>query len=164
MEFIPNDLTATSIEISKGSDYEYKGCFYNAYDGIKINFYSLLELLKELDSMFDRFIFPQVTHEYRTFSVPKRGAKPEKTIKKETIMDRNNNDAGGAVKNATFILQVKFRRNASWQGEIRWVDKNITKPFRSTLELIRLLDNAIEQNKAVITWDDDPSGEGENEG
>lgn len=152
-DYIPNDLTLTKIVISKIEDNEYEGHFYNEYDGAYIKFHSLLQLLKELDNLFDRFTFPEVTHEYRTFS----GSKDRKErTDKEYIMNKHDNKNDDSVKNATFLLQVKFRRNASWQGQIQWVDKSMTKTFRSTLELIRLIDNAIEQTGESITWEEPP--------
>ena len=43
----------------------------------------------------------------------------------------------------TFIVKINHTDNASWQGQVTWADKNITKNFRSTLELIKLMDGAI---------------------
>ena len=34
----------------------------------------------------------------------------------------------------TFIVKINHTDNASWQGQVTWADKNITKNFRSTLE------------------------------
>ena len=44
---------------------------------------------------------------------------------------------------ATFDLRVLFRRNASWQGNIVWLEKGAQRSFRSVLELITLLDTAL---------------------
>jgi hypothetical protein len=44
---------------------------------------------------------------------------------------------------ATFIVQVQFNQNESWQGTVAWTEQKKEKRFRSTLELIRLLDQAI---------------------
>ena len=38
----------------------------------------------------------------------------------------------------TFIVKINHTDNASWQGQVTWADKNITKNFRSTLELWRV--------------------------
>ena len=43
----------------------------------------------------------------------------------------------------TFMVKVQYRQNASWQGTIRWLEGNVEKPFRSTLELIKLMDNVV---------------------
>jgi len=43
----------------------------------------------------------------------------------------------------TFIVQILNCQNATWQGTINWVEENKTQPFRSTLELIKLIDGAV---------------------
>lgn len=50
-------------------------------------------------------------------------------------------------KMGTFAVQVLFRRNASWQGTIIWLDKKQTQNFRSVLELIVLINSALEGTK-----------------
>ncbi|NBK92610.1 hypothetical protein D5278_11615 [bacterium 1XD21-13] len=46
-------------------------------------------------------------------------------------------------RDSTFIIHVKYRQNASWQGEVTWVDKQKKEYFRSALELVRLIDSAM---------------------
>lgn len=41
-----------------------------------------------------------------------------------------------------FVVTIIGRENATWQGTITWVDTNITQLFKSTLELIRLIDSS----------------------
>lgn len=47
-------------------------------------------------------------------------------------------------KNPTFIIEIKSTQHESWQGVITWVDESKTKSFRSALELMRMLDSAIQ--------------------
>ena len=49
-------------------------------------------------------------------------------------------------KKATFVIQVQYRQNATWQGQVVWSEKNERKPVRSELELIKLIDSATEQS------------------
>lgn len=46
-------------------------------------------------------------------------------------------------KTGTFIVNVLRQDNASWQGELTWADTNQKKNFRSTLELIKMMDEAL---------------------
>ncbi|MDR1961438.1 MAG: hypothetical protein LBQ16_04070 [Gracilibacteraceae bacterium] len=47
-------------------------------------------------------------------------------------------------KNATtFVIQVQFQKNATWQGTIDWIDAKKTQRFRSVLEMIKLMDDAL---------------------
>ena len=45
---------------------------------------------------------------------------------------------------ATFVVRVMYRQNTSWQGEVTWVEEQKKERFRSALELVRLLDSALE--------------------
>ena len=43
----------------------------------------------------------------------------------------------------TFVVHVKHCENATWQGEVTWAEENRKKQFRSALELIKLIDSAL---------------------
>lgn len=44
---------------------------------------------------------------------------------------------------ASFTVTVLFRHNASWQGVVTWNERMLESRFRSALELLSLLDNAL---------------------
>lgn len=46
---------------------------------------------------------------------------------------------------ATFVVRILHRENATWQGEIFWAEENRTEKFRSMLEMVRLIDSALEK-------------------
>lgn len=45
--------------------------------------------------------------------------------------------------NGTFVIRIKYCQNNSWQGVVTWAEKQQTVPFRSAIELIRLIDEAL---------------------
>lgn len=47
------------------------------------------------------------------------------------------------IDGKTFIIDIKCVQNNTWQGTILWTQTQQKIPFRSALELIRLLDSAI---------------------
>ncbi len=51
-----------------------------------------------------------------------------------------------------FLIEIADRQNASWQGSVKWINGGKETNFRSALELIHLLDSAMEKNRF-------PSGE-----
>lgn len=53
----------------------------------------------------------------------------------------------------TFLVHVQYRQNATWQGQVTWVDQKQTQSFRSALELIKLIDSALEHTKQTGTPD-----------
>ena len=48
-------------------------------------------------------------------------------------------------KTETFIIKVMDQQNATWQGSVTWVDEQREQYFRSTLELLKLRDGALEK-------------------
>ena len=53
--------------------------------------------------------------------------------------------AGKTGEIGTFLVRVKYRQNATWQGEIVWVEGNQRQYFRSALELLKLIDSALKK-------------------
>lgn len=51
--------------------------------------------------------------------------------------------------NETFVIDIRHSQNSSWQGEITWVTgENEKLHFRSGLELIKIIDTALEKKKS----------------
>ena len=48
---------------------------------------------------------------------------------------------------ASCIVRVTSRQNATWQGSISWTERGVTKHFRSALELIKLIDSALDEEE-----------------
>lgn len=61
-------------------------------------------------------------------------------------------------KTATFIIQIKYRENCTWQGTVEWIEKRQKMTFRSALELIRIIDST-EQEGYQVRFDEDVPGE-----
>ena len=49
-----------------------------------------------------------------------------------------------------FIVRVIYNEHATWQGEIVWVEKQEKQYFRSALELIKLIDNALDESNVKL--------------
>ena len=94
-------------------------------------FQSLTQFLIRMERAMDDTAYPKSFTEPRTF-VPAAALSPEYTT-------------GQAVcgQIATFAVQVLFRQNTSWQGAVTWLEGRQEKSFRSVLELVLLMDNAI---------------------
>ena len=54
-------------------------------------------------------------------------------------------------KTETFILNIYNRQNATWQGEMLWLEGNLKISFRSVLELLKLIDSTFEIGNAETT-------------
>ena len=45
----------------------------------------------------------------------------------------------------TFIVRILSNENATWQGSVTWAEKTKTEHFRSALELLKLIDGAVNE-------------------
>ncbi len=48
------------------------------------------------------------------------------------------------MKQKSFMIVIKNNQNSSWQGTIHWVEENKDSHFRSALEMIKLIDSAVD--------------------
>jgi hypothetical protein len=46
-------------------------------------------------------------------------------------------------KKGTFIIKVDSTEDNSWKGKVTWADEEVTETFRSPLELIKHIDEAL---------------------
>ena len=70
---------------------------------------------------------------------------------------KNNCGQDPGTAKCTFEISVLFTRNATWQGQIVWAEKNIGQTFRSALEMLRLMDEAlVEASEEIdpVSWSD----------
>ena len=58
-----------------------------------------------------------------------------------------NNDSGR--RKGTFIVKVEYCQNGTWQGKVVWAEENKTERFRSMLELIKLMDEAMASGQQI---------------
>ena len=50
-------------------------------------------------------------------------------------------------KVGTFLVKIVNTQNATWQGNVTWIEEQKSRNFRSALELLKLIDGAIGQNE-----------------
>ena len=48
-----------------------------------------------------------------------------------------------ASDNGSVVIRILDNQHSSWQGTVTWLSSNKTKPFRSTMELILMVDSAL---------------------
>jgi hypothetical protein len=56
-------------------------------------------------------------------------------------------------KKPTFLIQMLDNQNMTWQGTITFLDDNQKLPFRSVLELIKLMDSAMSADEGSEDMD-----------
>lgn len=107
------------------------GRFYNPCLPEGRVFHSLAQFLQEMEHILDTMDFPKAFSEIRTFAPPP--ALPQHTCP--------NQQQTGRL--ATFAIRILFRQNMSWQGSVTWLEGQQEQSFRSALELILLICNAL---------------------
>ncbi len=69
-------------------------------------------------------------------------------------VDKTMNRAKHSYKEKnTFIVKLDNRQRDTWQGEIVWADENRSERFRSALELIKLMDEAMNNGASAAGFE-----------
>ena len=50
----------------------------------------------------------------------------------------------GSERSNTFIVKILNQQNATWQGSVTWTEEQKVQNFRSALELLKLISEALE--------------------
>lgn len=135
----PNIL---SICVDDVNSEGYTGRLYHRYSKVPIEFRDTSSMLTSMDTFYDWIGYPQSSTESRSFR-----DRPERVMAKKKGDVKMLNDeyvTGKTGDKATFVVHVKYRQNATWQGSVVWADKNKTCNFRSALELLKLIDSALD--------------------
>ena len=55
-------------------------------------------------------------------------------------------------------MHVISQENATWQGQVTWLDKKETMSFRSRLEVIKLMDDALMDGTVLVRCGEEQAG------
>ena len=128
-----------NICVGQKVEGEISGEIYHCYANEPMRFSNVIEMLKEIENLFDRICFPQSSTKMRSFcetSQISQMRRPEKVLMQQDVIKHR-----GTL--GSFVKCVKFRQNSTWQGEIFWMEKGIKRQFTNTLDFIKILDNAL---------------------
>lgn len=141
---MPSTVVKTLVCVDDIIDQDMTGRIYNLYMPKPVEFVSVFGFVSVMDKFFDEIAFPQSVYGDRVFAQkPETSKKLKKEVKQYMPDDIFTSEQG---RKASFMVQVQFRQNATWQGTITWMDEKRTQRFRSTLEMIKLMDNALVEN------------------
>ncbi len=131
-----NQYRTTVVCVDSYENGVLQGRFFNPACPQGRPFGSLMQFFTGIDEMLDRLKMPQSFTANRSFSSP------------AAVSNRaEQGEACRQGKLATFSLRVMFRRNASWQGAVSWLEGGQEESFRSALELAFLMDSALESRR-----------------
>ena len=127
------------IHIDAIDQGEFSGQFCFPDQDKVYRFESLMQLLLQMEKCLDASNEPQAFAAMRSFWTKGR----EEENEKENVFGRTG-------KLASFSIQIMFRRNASWQGMITWLEEGEKRNFRSVLELLFLINNALSAKESFV--------------
>lgn len=115
------------------------GKIYHCYSEEAIAFSNIIRMIETVEEFFDCLQFPQAATQTRSFHRKEsvQGQKLEKKLEQEQILQMRG-------QKGTFLLNVKYRQNSSWQGFLQWVEEDAAWQFASVLEFIKILNNALD--------------------
>lgn len=136
----PKPKNIVSVCIDEIKEELVAGRMYHCYSESPVLFSNQLQLITEMETLYDRLNFPQASTRDRTLKT----RKVQLVIGEEAEAVKDEQDIKNQVgRKASFIVRVNSRQNATWQGSISWTEKGVTKHFRSALELLKLMDSAL---------------------
>ncbi len=127
----------------------FKGRVYHEQLKKEAGFSELGGMLVLVDSMMDEFQFPEASTSTRYFGQKKRKSEGgEVLVEKPVIPDgEEGRETAENGSKATFMVRVQYRQNSTWQGSVKWLENNEEMKFRSALELIKMMDQAMSAEK-----------------
>lgn len=139
--YAPNFINMCIDNINDG---ELFSRIYHCYSKEPWKFTNILQLIELADDFFDRLEFPQASTSARSFtSTQFSGVDRLDKVQSPEDFIENRGQKG------TFFLNVRYRQNSSWQGSVTWVEEQREQHFRSALELLKLIDGALDNNYEV---------------
>lgn len=133
-------VNLVNVCVDDGDGECYGGRLYHRYDSSPQKFQNLGELLQLMERLFDQCGYPQSSTQSRSFGDVH--AVPMKTIFRPVHDSSELLEQRG--KKGSFVIHVKYRHYSTWQGEVVWMEANKKQTFNSALELLKLLDSALE--------------------
>lgn len=154
-EIFPHCPNIVSLCLDSYHTERQTGRIYHRYTADPIYFESLIAAISLMDALYDDIRFPYPSTETRSFFTDRKkrrkvvfggGRAPELTEHRRkdreemATFDQVTEQRG---KDATFIIRVSHRQHSSWQGEVTWIDGKKKEYFRSALELVKMIDEAL---------------------
>lgn len=139
---LPNMVMVCVDGVENGDIY---GRYFHRYKKEETSFPDSATLIIEMERFYDAIGYPQAAIKTRKFIERKGGRIPAKEhmaviSDSQTLMQFRG-------KLATFLVGVTSRQNASWQGDVVWMEQQIRKHFCSDMELVVFVDDAVKKSE-----------------
>lgn len=144
----PNGIVLCVDRKDRGS---IEGKLYHGYSREGILFKGYEDIIKTAEKLFNALGFPYMGTgdrdiEGRTHSYTKKEGMT-RVLKDEEMLEKHG-DMG------TFVIRVQHRQHSSWQGRVTYLEKDESVYFRSALELIKIIDGALDKAEGAAAEED----------
>lgn len=120
----------------------FTGEIFHRYSEESVKIRSGCQICVEIDKLCDEIGYPISNVSMRSFGnqteIPRRNYREANRVMSFEKLTEKNGSQG------TFMVHVQFRQNATWQGQVTWMEQKETQNFRSALELLKLIDSALD--------------------
>lgn len=137
MERLNVNISAPNLAAVCIDTTEETGRLYHRYAKEPVVFHQYTELILRLEELCDCLGYPQASLEIRRFGDGDADA-PAKTPLEPVVSPEELMEQRGEL--ATFLIHVRWRQFATWQGEALWVEYNRKEFFESELDFLKILD------------------------
>jgi hypothetical protein len=134
---------AICICVDEYDEHGILGRIYHPGSEKPLHFDEIGRLLIQTDRILDEQHYPQPSTSGRSFT--KRTQNQSKAKEKTPMLKKTEITQKGGK--GTFVVQVQYRQHATWQGKVLWAEKNESMQFRSALELLKLIDSALDSEE-----------------
>jgi hypothetical protein len=144
---VPNRVV---ICVDRQDGAKMEGRIFHRLSPQPVPFLEVSQLLLEMENLLDQLGYPQASTAGRQFrKIENRSAlrNAENDQEDEELNPMAKGAAQQKGNKATFVVQVQYRQNATWQGTVVWAEKEETKQFRSALELLKLIDSTLDSQE-----------------
>lgn len=131
---VANKYRDTVVCVDSYNERVMKGRIYNPFFDGSIKFNGLMSFILAMEELLDEMKYPQAYEQRRSFDAEDM-----------YITDKGNEPTGVRGEQETFDVKIFCRQNASWQGTILWGKTGREQPFRSVLELVLLMNSALQK-------------------
>lgn len=118
------------------------GRLYHGYSREGIPFRGYEDIIRTAEELFNGLGFPYMGTGDRDINGQTRKARKKegmtRVMRDDELLEQHG-DMG------TFVIRVQHRQHSSWQGRVTYMDKDQTVYFRSALELIKIIDSALDE-------------------
>ena len=138
---LPNMVMVCVDGVENGDIY---GRYFHRYKKEETFFPDSATLVIEMERFYDIIGYPQAAMRTRNFIEREREKVPAK--EHMTVIYDSQTLMQFRGKMATFLVGVTSRQNASWQGDVVWMEQKIRKHFCSDMDLMVFVDEAVKKS------------------